>query len=177
MMAAPSGRNQTKTPLRTTRRGNFLCTRRGAVGISGAPCRGRCPHRPADGQSAPTGETPGVGVGAHCICARGAVAIPAGFPKTYCGTGGYIIRPYRVRCKLVGVDVLIDPSAQRPGGRRAARRSAPTGAVETCRGRCPHRPVPRLGLVEIGADLIHQRHGNLVVAPAAVDGERHLVAG
>ena len=53
--------------------------------------------------------TTGLGVGAHCICARGAVAIPAGFPKTYCGTGGYIIRPYRVRCKLVGVDVLIDP--------------------------------------------------------------------
>ena len=69
------------------------------------------------------------------------MAIPAGFPKTYCGTGGYIIRPYRVRCKLVGVDVLI------------------------------------LGLVEIGADLIHQGDLDLVVAPAAVDGERHLVAG
>ena len=38
-------------------------------------------------------------------------------------------------------------------------------------------PGELLGLVEIGADLIHQRHGNLVVAPAAVDGQRHLVAG
>ena len=52
--------------------------------------------------------------------------------------------------RIVGVDVLIDPSAKRPDGRRAARRSAPTGAVELCRGRCPHRPVPRSGLVPAG---------------------------
>ena len=178
-----------------------MCTRRGAVGISGAPCRGRCPHRPAGGQSAPTGETPGVGVGAHCICARGAVAIPAGFPKTYCGTGGYLIRPYRVRCKLVGVDVLIDPTAQRPLAAPTARCTTGLGVGAHCiyarAGACemmaatggylirPYRvrcklvgvDVLILGLVELCADLIHQGDLDLVVAPAAVDGERHLVAG
>ena len=51
-------------------------------------------------------------------------------------------KPYALYGKHpVGVDVLIDPSAKRPDGRRAARRSAPTGAVGICRGRCPHRPV------------------------------------
>ena len=53
------------------------------------------------------------------------MAIPAGFPKTYCGTGGYIIRPYggKLRAWVKGrivyapvgpsrfprVDVGIDP--------------------------------------------------------------------
>ena len=40
--------------------------------------------------------------------------------------------PLQMRWNFVGVDVLIDPSAKRPDGRRAARRSAPTGAVEHC---------------------------------------------
>ena len=37
--------------------------------------------------------------------------------------------PLRVRWNFVGVDALIDPPAKRPKGRRAARRSAPTGAA------------------------------------------------
>ena len=29
-------------------------------------------------------------------------------------TGGYLIRPYKVRWEFVGVDVRIDPTAKRP---------------------------------------------------------------
>ena len=52
--------------------------------------------------------TTGLGVGAHCICAR------AGACEMMAATGGYLIRPYKVRWEFVGVDVRIDPTAKRP---------------------------------------------------------------
>ena len=75
---------------------------------------------------------PGVGVGAHYICARRQLRFPQASPQRGCGRGGYLIRPYGCGGnfgRLVGVDVLIDPCREAAFGRRAAQRSAPTGAV------------------------------------------------
>ena len=45
----------------------------------------------------PYGKSGSVGVGAHCICAR------VGSCDT--GTGGYIIRPYRVRQNSLNIQI------------------------------------------------------------------------
>ena len=105
-------------------------------------------------------------------------------PCRACGlaaAGGSEIRPYRVRWNiavhLVGVDALIDPC--RASGLAAAGGSEirPYWVRWNIAVHLVGARMVSEHLVEIGADLIHQRHGNLVVAPAAVDGERHLVAG
>ena len=68
--------------------------------------------------SRPCGKFGSVGVGAHCICARGQRRFPVGFPTTRLRYGRIFNPPLRVRCifsvRPVGVDVPIDPSAQRP---------------------------------------------------------------
>ena len=147
-MAAPFGRNQTKTPLRTTRRGNFLCTRRGAVGISGAPCRGRCPHRPVRNAALrPTGghkgrpytHAFGFFVGAAFMAARNGLRSAEALWESQlsCGCGGNC----RGRCPHRPVPRM------RPGSSGRLGDPPLQGAVEhcgaPCRGRCPHRPVPR----------------------------------
>ena len=67
--------------------GGYLIRPYRVVRICGAPCRGRCPHRPA-------GISGHVGVGAACMAARGQLRFPAIFPTTSCGTGGHEGRPY-----------------------------------------------------------------------------------
>ena len=187
-----------------------MCTRRGAVGISGAPCRGRCPHRPVPrmrlGSGGRLGDPPLQSAVETCRgrCPHRPVRNAALRP-----TGGHNGRPYT---HAFGFFVGAAFMAARNGLRSAEalwESQLSCGCGGNCRGRCPHRPVPRMRLgsgggmracrptgavehcgapcrgahcasehlVEIGADLIHQRHGNLVVAPAAVDGQRHLVAG
>ena len=48
-----------------------------------------------------------LGVGAHCICAR------EGICEIAAATGGYIIRPYRVRCAALRPGVIGDDEGVR----------------------------------------------------------------
>ena len=62
--------------------------------------------------AAPTGGTSGLRVGAHCICARVGTCDIAEHGRIY-------NPPLQGAVRFVGVDALIDPTAKRPGGRRA----------------------------------------------------------
>ncbi len=133
-----------------------MCTRRGAVGISGAPRRGRCPHRPVRNaalrptgghKGRPYGHAFGFFVGAAFMAARNGLRSAEALWESQlsCGCGGNCrgrcphrpvprMRPgssgrlgdppLRARWNFVGVDVLIDPSAKRPKGRRC-KKTAP----------------------------------------------------
>ena len=66
-------------------------------------------------------------VGAHCICARGALAIPRELSTTHCGSGGHTCRPYAcanfsatIRRPWAGAPTRPPPSPALQGFRRVA---------------------------------------------------------